>query len=723
MPRNNQSALKRAYLLSAATAALMPVTPALALEGSASPEIKEAAAESGETAPQEILVTARRRSESLQQVPIAVTVLTSEDIQRSGIESVADFANLTPNVTFDNALNLGTNILTIRGQTQAQYGPPPAAIVVDGVLQMSPLQFNVDEFDLSQVEVLKGPQGAIYGRNAIAGAINMTTSKPGDAFKARAFGSFARGNEWKGKASVSGPIVPGLLYALGGISYTDRRGQVRNITTGTYSDKLRDFTGRLRLVATPTDNLEADIKYTYSDAKGHDPAYVTSRSRDPAQGNDPFDSNRVGTNPRTLHDLSGRLNWEAGFATVTATLAYIDVKESLTEDLDYKPIDFLRAEQDERQKGFSQELRIASPSSGSLRWLVGAYHVRLKAFRGATIYFDPFYFGLAPEPTSADTLIGASADNSTDETWSGFGQVQYDITPELSLEANLRYDSDRIRQQAVGSPIVQRIKFSKWQPKGTLTYRPSQDFTLYGSIGEGFRSGTFNATDASFGDPIVRPEKATTYEVGVKTRLLDRRLTLNAAIYQTDLTDGQFTLFDAAGATNVRINIDKTRIRGFEIESALRLLEGFAVNASFGYTDPKVKSFLPPAGYPGAVASYIGNRPPRVAKITANFGLDFEIPASETLRLFVRPEYRYIGAYFWNLENNYKRPAYNLVNFRAGVRDADDRWALTGFVRNALNEKITSEYQPFVNSGLPTGEDAYYPPVGAIYGIEATYRF
>ena len=118
MPRNNQSALKRAYLLGAATASLMPVAPALALEGSASPEIKEVAAEPGETAPQEILVTARRRSESLQQVPIAVTVLTSEDIQRSGIESVADFANLTPNVTFDNALNLGTNILTIRGQTR-----------------------------------------------------------------------------------------------------------------------------------------------------------------------------------------------------------------------------------------------------------------------------------------------------------------------------------------------------------------------------------------------------------------------------------------------------------------------------------------------------------------------------------------------------------------------------------------------------------------------------
>jgi len=692
-----------------------PPMPAQAQQMSAAP----AAAPADD---HEITVTARRRSESLQDVPIAVTVLTSEEIARAGVKSVADFANLTPNVTFDNTLNLGTNFLTIRGQTQAQYGPPPAAVVIDGVLQMSPLVFNVDEFDLTQVEVLKGPQGAIYGRNAIAGAINLTTLKPGDTFQAHALASYARGDEWQGKFSVSGPVVPGLLSVLGGVSYTDRRGQVRNITTGTYSDKLKDLTGRLRVVVTPADNVEGDIKYTYSDAKGHDPDYVTSRSGNPAISNDPLDSNRVGRNPRILHDLSGKLNWDMGLATSTVTLAYVNVKESISEDLDYMPIDFLAAEQHERQKGFSQEIRFTSPSAGKFHWLVGGYHVRLRSFRGATIYVDPFYLGLAPAPTRADFVIGSTADTDIDETWAGFAQIQYEITPELSVEGNIRYDSDRLKQTSADGS-TRRAKFGKWQPKGTITYKPSQDLTFYGSVGQGFRSGTFNASTASFGDPIVRPESATTYEIGAKTRLLDRKLTINAALYQTDLKNGQFNLFDAVGATNVRINIDKTRIRGFEIEGALRVVKGFGVNASLGYTDPKVKSFTPPAGYPGTGASYIGNRPPRVAKLTANFGLDFDFPISDRLNIFFRPDYRYIGSYYWNLENSYKRPAYNLMNIRAGIRDADDRWALTGFVKNALNEKITPEYQAFVNSGLPTGKDAYYPPVGSIYGIEATYRF
>lgn len=128
-----------------------------ALTGSFEAHAGTTANENGVTSGDEIVISARRRNEALQDVPIAVTVLTSEEIAKSGVQGVGDIANLTPNVSFDNALNLGTNFLTIRGQGQSQYAPPPAAIVVDGVLTISPLQFNVDEFDLQQVEVLKGP--------------------------------------------------------------------------------------------------------------------------------------------------------------------------------------------------------------------------------------------------------------------------------------------------------------------------------------------------------------------------------------------------------------------------------------------------------------------------------------------------------------------------------------------------------------------------------------
>ena len=671
---------------------------------------------------EEITVTARRRNESLQNVPIAVTVLTTQDIARAGIKSVSDYANLTPNVTFDNALSLGNNYLTIRGQTQSQYAPPPAAIVIDGVLTISPLQFNVDEFDLQQIEVLKGPQGAIYGRNAIAGAINITTLKPGPDFESNVLAGYGSGDEWKGKASVSGPVIPGLLYVLAGVSDTDRRGQVRNITTDTYSDKLKDLTTRVRAVITPADDVEGDIKYTYSDTKGHDPDYITSRSGDPAINSDPLDANREGFNPRTIQDLSGKLNWNTSIATATMTLAYVDVSEYVTEDLDYSPLDILAARQSQHDSGFSQELRFAAPAGDALHWLIGGYHLTETRTRAAEIYVDPYYFGLTPAPSSADVLFSNAFDRNHYQTWSAFGQIGYDFTSQWSTEFDLRYDADTLTQ----TPTVgeeRHAAFSKAQPKGTVTYKPVSDLTLYASVGQGFRSGDFNASTASFGNAVVRAEVATTYELGAKSRLFDNRLTLNAAVFETHLKDGQFTLFDAVGATNVGVNIDNTRIRGFELESALRLMEGLKITASFGYTDPKIMAFTPPPGFSGTAATYIGNLPPRVAKETANLGLDYDVPLMSGIDLFVRPQYRYIGTEFWDPENNYKRPDQNLLDLRVGLRQAEDRWTVTGWVKNALNEKKTADYEPYADTGLPTGKDVYYPSVGTMYGVELTYRF
>jgi len=690
--------------------------PALAQSAHAAPAVGDS-----DEAAREILVSARRRNESVQSVPIAITVLTAQDIARSGVEGVGDIANLSPNVSFDNALNLGTNFLTIRGQGQSQYSPPPAAIVVDGVLTISPLQFNVDEFGLQQVEVLKGPQGAIYGRNAIAGAINISSLKPGETFDVRMMAGYGRGQEWKAKAMVSGPVVTDLLSVLAGVSFTDRRGQVRNITTGEYSDKMKDVTGRLRAIMTPADGLELDLKYTYSDAKGRDPAYITSRSGNPRISSDPFDANRVGSNPRTLHDLSGRAIYDAGIGTLTAVLAYVNVKERVVADFDFSPLDIFLVRQSQRESGFSQELRLASPGDGRLRWLVGGYHVRSKRRLGADIYADPFFLGVTPAPTQADILIASSNDLNRYETWSGFANVEYDLLPNLEVAVGARYDDDSLHQRP-GTGGSQKASFAKWQPKGTLTYKPTRGLMLYGSVGRGFRSGDFNASGSSFGNAVIAAEVATNYEVGAKARLLDGAVSIEGAAFRTDLKNGQFKIFDAVGATNVGINIDKSRISGFEVAGAVRVVRGFTFTGSFGHSNPKVKIFTLPPGYGGAV-NYIGNRPPRISRYTANIGFDAEIPMRDGLTFYVRPEYRFTSSYYWDLENQYRRPSVDLVDLRVGLEGSESRWTVAGWVKNALNQKVTADYQPLTNSGHPLGIDAYYPAVGATYGIELSYRF
>jgi iron complex outermembrane receptor protein len=673
----------------------------------------------------EIVVTARRRDESLRDVPIAITAITAEQIEKSGVRGVSDIANLTPNVTYANALSFGTNFLTIRGQTQTDYAPPPAAIVVDGVLTISPLQFNVDEFDVTQIEVLKGPQGAIYGRNAIAGAINITSRKPGDTFEARGLLGYGRGDDWRAKASVSGPVVPDLISVLAGVSFQDRRGQIQNITTGNYSDKAEDVTGRLRAVITPADNLEFDLKYTYSDAKGRDPAFVINPSGDVANVSYPFDANRVGSVPRKLHDLSGRGIWDFGAATATLTLAYVDIKENIDVDFDFSPLDILNIDQFQNQSGFSQELRFTSPSSNKLRWLFGGYHVKSKRGLGADIFVDPFFLGFAPAPTSASLPIVTTNDLNRYETWSGFGQLEYDLLDDLVAEVALRYDDDKLTQRSVavaGSP-ERRAGFSKWQPKGTLTYKGISDTIVYASVGQGFRSGDFNASTATFGNAVVSAESATNYEVGSKARLFDGKLLLDAAVFWTDLKNGQFKLFDSRASTNVGINIDKTRIKGFEVAAAWRVVRGLTLNSSWGYADSKVKQFTPPLNFAGTAADYIGETPPRVSKVTFNVGADFDMPVFDNAEVYFRPEYRYISKFSFDLGDRYVAPHQDLLDMRLGLRNKQAGWSVTGWVKNALNEKVTQSYQPAVLTGHPLGIDAFYPPVGTTYGIEMGFQF
>ncbi|MFC3052394.1 TonB-dependent receptor [Kordiimonas pumila] len=667
---------------------------------------------------EEIVVTARRRDESLQDVPIAITVFTEESIQKRGIEGLDDFAKLAPNVTFTNALNLGTNYLTIRGQTQSQYAPPPAAIVVDGVLTISPLQFNVDEFDLQQIEVLKGPQGAIYGRNAIAGVINLTSRKPDDEFKGRVLVGYGRGEEYKAKASISGPLIADKLFASVGASYSDRRGQIYNIGADNYVDHFEDFTGRTRIIAKPSEALEIDIKYTYSDTKGTDPAYITSSTGDSTQVDDPINVDHVGSNPRTLHDLSGKIDWDTEAGTLTAILAYVNIEEGLSADFDFSPADLFRAEQIRKHDGFSQELRFTSNQDSALRWLVGGYHVKNSGVLGTDLYIEPFLFGITPTPVGTTFLFQSTVDENNYENYAGFGQLEYDITDKLELAVALRYDEDSNNQNG-----TLNAKFTKWQPKATLTYKSDAGFTVYSSVGQGFRAGDFNSSTATFGESIIEAETATTYEIGFKGQLLENRILTSAAVFYTDLKNGQFKLFDAGSAGNVGINIDKTEIKGFEIETAFLITQELKLNAGFGYTDAKIKNFVPPSGYAGSAADYIGNTPPLVPDYSLSIGLSYERPITDNLAIFLTSDYSRIDSWYWDPENDYIREPVNYLDIRVGLQNIEATWSVTAWVKNALNDRTTPDYQSITTTGHPLGIDAYYPAIGATYGIQATFNF
>ena len=682
----------------------------------------------------DILVTARRRSESLQSVPVAVTAITAKTIAEAGIVGVADFVKFVPNVTFSNALSGGTNYLTLRGQTQAQYEPPPAAIVVDGVLTISPLQFNVDDFNLQQIEVLKGPQGAYYGRNAIAGAINITTYKPGNDLVVKGLLGYANGETYKARLLVGGPIIEDRLMIGASVSYTDRRGQILDRTTDHYIDNYDNLTGHVRVVAKPNETTEVDVRYTYAKTNGYDPTYGFSLDGDPnGNGDRGVLANRIGHASNRINDLSGRLSVELGYGTVVATLAYVNAADVIqNNDFDFTALDLAYVASVQRERGFSQELRFISPQDRPFRWMVGAYHLRNRRQINGNVFVDPGLF-FPPLTGVASAQLQQTVDINHYQNYSAFAQAEYDITSALEIAVAARYDHDDDDQAGFnsGTPvdcngalpgIRCETKFKKLQPKATLTYKANRDLLIYGSVGQGFRAGNFNSTARSFGNSVVNAETATSYEIGVKSQWFDRRLTINGAAFYTNLKNGQFKLFDARGATLVGINIDKTRIQGFEIEANGHISHRLTVTTGFGYTDEKIKKFVLPANYAGPTGTFVGNRPPRVPDYTLNVGFSYEQPLNDDISLFLRPNYNRVGSYYWDALGINKRGAVNSLDLRFGVGQAQDRWTVTGWVKNALNDRKTGDYQAAAFSGQPFGYSAYYPTVGTTYGVELGFR-
>jgi iron complex outermembrane receptor protein len=670
---------------------------------------------------EEVVVTARRRSESLQDVPASITVLTAKTIRDAGIERVADFTRLMPNVTFESPLNLGQNFLTIRGVTQTVFKPPPAAIVVDGVQIISPLQFNIEQFDVEQIEMLKGPQGAVYGRNAIAGAINTATRKPGREFEAGALLGVGSGRERKARVTASGPLLDDTLAIGAGLSHTERRGQMTNATTGQRLDGYDDVTARLRALYTPSRAVGLDLKYLYSNTKGGDPSYALNPGGDPDHHGGAVVSNVRGDNPRKLREGSAKLDLDGSLGTVSLILAYVDAEEALYSDYDFTSADMFRVRQRQRDQGFSQELRFASPGDGALRWIAGAYHVRKNNQTGQIGLVDPGLFADPAAPTGvADVVFIDNLDYNRLDNRAVFGQLEYQLRPSLELAVALRHDRDRVRQRTRGpdgAPGAARsAEFSRWQPKLTLTSKADRDMVVYGSYGVGFRSGDFNPAAATIGLPISKAESGATYEVGAKTRWFERRLTLNAAAFVTDMKDYQVQLQDFSTGTQVGINLDKVRINGLELEAVARVVPGLNLNAALGLTDAKIKAF-------GLQPELVGKRPPHLAPYSLNLGFSYERPAAAAMSTYLRGDYRRIGGWKWNIDNAIARKPVNYLDLHAGLRGPDGRWTLSASVNNALDDRTTLDYQTAAVSGLPSGMDVFFPSPGRSFRIELAYAY
>lgn len=717
-----------------ASASLLPAMAAMSAPAGA----QEGDSPDDEMVLETITVTAQFRDQSLQDVPSAVSAFTTQMIEDAGFRSTEDFIALTPNLTFDDSFTYLNSFVVIRGVTQINNADAPIAIVVDGVPQNNQKQFKMPLFDVQQIEVLKGPQGSLYGRNAIGGAINIVTKQPSNEFEGFVNGGISRGTGYRAEAGVSGPIMEDtVLFRVSG-SYYETDGLIENSFLDRDVDFVNhDYSIRGKLAILPSDSVSIDLRASYNDfeaGSSYDTivnSLVNPGFRSGNSANDVFapNSNLAGLTTGDIFEGTAKLSADFDFGSLTYILGYTDLTESYRADLDFSNpaqdtfgLGFgLGQGQDLETELFSHEVRLVSADNQRIRWIAGAYLIntdRSLLTRGFADFdgsFDQFDTGFI--------ILERNEDNDN-EAWALFGQLEADLGDALTLQLGARYDEDERNQVIPGVAGSERsLSFDSFQPKITLSYQISEEVLGYATYSEGFRSGGFNAPGVvleSFDD-----EELSNYEVGIKSKFLDGRATLNLAGFMSESEDFQFFFVDVSTISQIISNLDDVDIWGFDLDYNFQVSANFSLYGGIGYTDTEIKAignadleaFL--AGSGVDIASVIGSRSPRTTDWTVNVGAQYEQPISSELSFIFRADYEYQGSKYWQIDNLDVRDPIHLMSLRASLEG--EAWTLSLWAKNLFDEEYYADFNPAEYAGAPF--DLGFKARPQTYGIDLSYKF
>lgn len=687
----------------------------------------------------DIVVTARKRAESIQDVPVSVTAVDSAAIERRSITKIDQIAAITPNVQLQSISVNPTNLAPyIRGVGQRANEPSqdvPIAISVDGVYLSSQSASLLDVFDLEQIEILRGPQGTLQGRNSPGGAINASSRRPSGDFGVRAEASYARFDLFDAKASIEAPIVKDILAVKLAGFYKNGGGYVRNIIDGSRTGGGVDaWGGRLGLLFTPNDAVNIYVTADYTNDHSPQaairpvPVAVAQGPRQPVPlicvfGNvcAPYGEYENGSDyTRRNRSQSGGLavnaDYDFGPVTLTSVTGYRKSNEYNNADVDATPVSFISVvDRNTRVNQFSQEIRLASNGKTSLEYVVGAYFLRYK-------------FELH-QPLSVFGTISTADRQQVTNSYAVFGQATYHITDKWSVSGGARQSWDR--KAMLTEPVVPgpegrfRVGFDNLSLEAGTEYKFTRDHLLYFRFSQGYRAGGING-DAPTPALVstYRPEKINSYEVGVKTEWFDRVLQVNLSAFHYDYNDVQVdvsTIREDTGGIYIRVrNAAGVKTDGVELETVLRPAEGLALRGSLGYLDNRYKVFNVDLGFgPGDQSAL---RRPYSPKWSGNVGFDYDLPLNGgengRLRLGSNLSFRSSSANS-PLDNPIdNQPAYALLDASIGYQAANERYTVTLFGQN-----LTNKY--YITNGETGGGAFAFHAVGRpiSYGVKLAVRY
>ena len=687
---------------------LLTVAALAAADGAVVPD-------SGAAAIDEIVVTSRFRAENLSDVPDSITAFTPADIERHRIERINRVASLTPNLRFSDDQEVGVSTLVIRGVRQNRgTGQPPVSFRIDGVSATNTLLTTQELFDVESIDVLRGPQGALYGRNAIGGAVLVTTRTPTSTPEFGLRLNAAEGRDFTIAGSASGPLAGDDVLGRFSFRVQDREGQLRNeYLDGAYVDYKESSAFRGRVLLTPGDRWSVDLRAHYLDQDGGSGYFMPGSDfflplpppSEPIVVDVPeyeIQSNRIGESFVESLEVSAKVDYAFDWGTLTSITSFTDVDSGNDQDLDQtfvEAIDILVIDESET---VAQEFRLVSNDDLAFRWVAGLSYFSQDRFRSLATTFLGF-----PVPAAAQDLKL--------QDLAVFGNFSYDLSDQLELTLAFRWDEETPEDVTQGRSAT----FSELQPKASLAYRFRDDLLGYVTIGKGFRAGGFNnlAPGSNF-EPGFDRESLVSYEAGLKGSGFDGRLRAGFSLFFIDYSDQQFFLFDQTG-TQANININKSEIAGGELELTALPTDNLLVNLGIGFTDSEIVDYEDIPGVLVPATEIVGRNVPGAPVLSASLAVQHTAELKSGLDLVSRIDVEHRGKTYWTLDNVDTQPAYKLVNLSVALEQ--ERWGARLYVNNAFDEEYIEWFFGARFIGLPA--DIAWPSKPRQAGIEFSLRY
>ena len=707
-----------------------------------------AAAQSGDLVLEEIVVTALKRSQSLQDVPAAITAISGDMLDDMAVDDIQDLYVQTPGLAFSRAGGEGQ--IYIRGVGSSAFGvtnDPSSAINLDGVY-LTLANMGLTQFlDVDRIEVLRGPQGTLYGRNATAGAINIISRAPTDEVEGYATASYGNWNRREIEAAVGGPISDGVRARIAA-KYLNDDGYTKDLEPGGSDDiddqELAAFraTFEFDLGENATLKLIGDWSDFGSNNRTAKPlddlSFAVLLNAAPQDGIDV-----------TRNNLDTFFDWKTGGVTAnlewdisdTVTLSSISAFRTYESDFffntDGTEQEVTRSTFVYETDQYSQELRLASNGLDGWSWLIGGFFLD-EDKSGA------LGLGRATHPTLGQVSFIIPNDD-TAESIAAFGQVTYDVSDALTLSVGARYsDEKKTDESSVGAifgdfrglaavgNVVQfnsrsdEQSYNEFTPRFGVEFRPDEDNLFYATVSKGFKSCGWNAFDNS---PSFEPETLWSYEVGSKSELADGLVRFNTSAFYYDYKNLQVSAF--RDGLTITTNAAEATVWGLEAEVNMRASEQLSINGSAAYLDATYDEFVSTFGNATGV-DLSGNRLNNAPKVSLNVNATYEVPLSNGARVDIFGQLSYQSRVFHtqNNEDLIGQDGFALLDARIAYVAEDESWEIAVFGKNLTDEEYFQNTVRFtsLSQGNPADVDNIgaglgYPGEGLSYGVQASYRF